>query len=209
MDDYAALKAALASSSHRSDLTTEIPGFIRLAEGKIRNELVGYELTATLSESDRDADGVYDLPATLRKGVIRSVEDADEAPLTNVGTAEIKSIDANADPIYYTVRGNQIEFRGVPATDAEFSIKYFGHPAPFADDADTNDLLTYDEAVYLYGALHFLFKHTQDLELAQDALNTFDDAITKLNDQHSRKVSGARTFSANYNLRNLPKSGGY
>lgn len=204
---YATLKTDLAAFSHRTDLTSVIPTFVALAEGMIRRDLVGYELTATLDETDRSALGVYNLPTGV--SVIRAVYDEDEVPLENVGTNQIKSVADDSDPQYFTVLGEQVEFRGVPATDAEFTIRYFGVPAALSDDADTNALLEDHYALYLYGALFFLYQYTQDVELAQGALDTFTNTIETLNDAHGRKVSGASAFNAGYNFRNLPRRGGY
>lgn len=205
---YSELKTAIANYSHRSDLTSDIPGFIRLCEGMIRRELNAYELTATLDEDDRDADGVYNLPSTLLQ--VRAVY-TDDAPngALNVGVNQLRSIASNSPVIWYSVIGDQIELRGVPATDAEIEIRYFGHPAALSADGDTNDLLTNHEGLYLYGSLFYLYQFTQDLALAQGALDTFNDIKDKLNEQHARKIGGAVTNTAAYNLGNLPRTGGY
>lgn len=199
--NYGQLKTAVLADAHRPDLSTEVAGFIRRAEGMIRRELVGYELTATLDESDRDADGVYDLPSNVL--VLRAVFTTSAAghsyPIENVGAPSIRNYSTSAPVLHYAVRGAQIEFRGVPATDQELELHYFGHPAALSADADENTLLTDHEALYLEGALFYLYKHTQDLELAQGALDTFSDTIEKLNQAHGRKVAGASNAGA-YNF---------
>lgn len=205
---YAVLKTDLAAFSHRSDLTTYLPTFVALAEGMIRRDLQGYELTTTIDETDRSADGVYNLPANV--SVLRAVytEDAPNGA-ENVGLGQLRAIAANSPVIWYSVIGEQIEFRGVPATDAEIELRYFGLPTALSADGDTNALLEDHYALYLYGSLFFLYQFTQDVELAQGALDTFNNTITTLNEQHSRKIGGAVTNSATNNLRNLPVRGGY
>jgi len=198
--NYGALKTAVLAEAHRPDLTAEVAGFIRRAEGMIRRRLVGYELTATLDESDRDAAGVYDLPSNLlvlRAAHVMSLA-GQSYKLEDVG-AGIRLYPASAPVLQYAIRGTQIEFRGVPGTDAEIELHYFGHPAALSADADENTLLTDHEALYLEGALFYLYKHTQDLELAQGALDVFVDTIDTLNEAHARKVSGA-SIGAGYNF---------
>jgi hypothetical protein len=206
---YATLKTAIADYAHRTDAATiaAIPGFVRLAEGMMRRELSAYELTDTLEEADRSALGVYNLASTVQ--VVRAVYNEDGDALENVGTSEIRSIASTEDPIYYTIIGDQIEFRGVPETNAEFTVRYFGHPAELSADGDDNDLLINHEGLYIYGSLFYLYQYTQDLELGQAALDTFVDIKDKLNEMHSRRVGGARTQLASYNLGNLTRRGGY
>src|SRR5690606_32662460 len=64
MDNYAALKAAVLSETHRPDLASEVEGFIRRAEGMIARRLRAVEMITqvTLSEAQRVDAGVYTLP---------------------------------------------------------------------------------------------------------------------------------------------------
>lgn len=206
--NYGELKTAILSDSHRADLTADVPRFIREAEGMIRRDLTAYELTAVLDETDRDSDGLYNLPSGLLE--IRNVF-TDDAPngAEPVAINQLRAIAANAPVIWYTVRGDQIEFRGVPATDAEIEIAYLGVPAALSADGDTNDLLTDHESLYIEGALFFLYKHTQDLELANAALETFTSILDKLNQQYARKTSKTSGNPPAYNFRNIRVRGGY
>src|SRR5690606_16655191 len=64
MDNYAALKAAVLSETHRPDLASKVEGFIRRAEGMIARRLRAVEMIAqvTLSEAQRVDAGIYTLP---------------------------------------------------------------------------------------------------------------------------------------------------
>lgn len=204
--NYGQLKTAILSDGHRPDLTAEVARFVREAEGMIRRELRAFVVSDTLVEADRVADGVYTLPSTALE--VRAIyrADIDGDALEQVALANIRRVSANANPYWYAVRGSTIEIRGVPATDAEFEIEYLGHPAALSDDSDTNSLLTDHEIIYTQGALFALYRHTQDLELAQNALDVFADAVNKLNEQMGRKLGGASIAGA-YNL--YGSGGGY
>src|SRR5688572_24095509 len=150
-------------------------------------------LSVTLDEDDRDGDGVYTLPSGLT--LVRSVRVADgthKRTLEQKSLAEISTLSANALVQWFTVLGDgTIEFRGVPDEEAELELHYMGVPAAFAADGDTNDLLTNHETIYLSGSRFFLYKQTQDLELAQGELDTFTAAIDTLNEQQARLIGGA------------------
>lgn len=198
--NYGELKQAVLDDSHRPDLSSQVARFIREAEGMIRRELRAYVVSATLGESDRVSGGIYTLPSTLLE--IRSINRADEDGdgLEKVSPATLRRLPVTADPLQYAQRGNgQIEIRGVPTTGAEFDLLYLGHPAALVNDEDTNDLLTDHESLYIEGALFYLYKHTQDLELAQGALDTFSDVLGKLNEQFGRKLGGA-SVAPSYNF---------
>lgn len=207
--NYGELKTFVLADAHRTDLTAEIAGYVRRAEGLIRRELVGYELSATLDEDDRVSGGVYTLPSTvLLVRTITGTHSGDEYTLTDVGLANIKNIDDAAVPVHYAIRANTVEFRGVPDTDAAFTVNYFGHPAALAEDDDENDLLTDHEELYIAGAQFYLFLHEQNRELANDAFSRFSDAIEKLNEAHARKIGGGGSVGA-YNLGNTQIGSSY
>lgn len=184
--NYGQLKTAVLNYMHRPDLTAEVAGFVRLAEGMIRRDLRADTYVVTLDEDDRVEGGVYTIPSTVLE--VRSVVVGGK-PLDPVGPSEIAAARVAWSPVQYCVHGSTIEIRGVPGDGAEITLRYFGHPAPLEQDADE---LALDEALYLYGALFFGYQFTQDLELAQAALDTFQDALQKLNEAAGRKLGGAR-----------------
>lgn len=199
---FGTLKTAVLNTAHRPDLSADAPDFVRRAEGMIRRELRAYPLTKTLTDADRVTGGVYTLPTGLLevRAIYASDVNANSYEVEQVGVRGIREeLTVGAPVIQYAQRGTQIEFRGVPATGASLEMLYLGTPDAFAADGDTNDLLRDHEAVYLAGSLFYLYKQTEDLELAQGELDTFADAIEKLNQQYGRRLGGARPRAA-YNF---------
>ena len=202
--NYGDLKTQLATDSARTDLTTEIPGFIRRCEGLIRRELQAMSITTTLDESDRVSGGTYTLPTGLQQ--IRSISTATGSPalmdvaLEKVSLYALRGLSTQADPWWFAERdANNVEIRGTPDTDTVFTIEYLGYPTALSDDSDTNSLLTNHESLYIEGSLYYLFKRTQDRELANDALDNFYNVLNKLNEQYGRKHGGA-SIGAAYNF---------
>ena len=186
---FAELKAQILGYAHRPDLTDEVESFVALAEGLIRRDLRAAVYTVTLDESDRVVDGVYTLPSTLTEvRSLRVVDGTRDRTLEQKSLAEIGTLTSAAPVQWYAVNGSTVEFRGVPETNAEIALVYFGHPAPLDDDAD---VLALDEALFVYGSLFHLYQFTQDMELAQASLDTFQDALQKTNEAAGRKLGGA------------------
>lgn len=186
---FAELRAQILAYSHRPDLTAEVAGFVSLAEGLIRRDLRASTYSVTLDDDDRVADGVYALPSTLTEVRSLRVEDGTRyRTLEQKSLAEIATVPASLPVQWYAVNGPTIELRGVPVTGAEIALTYFGHPAALSADGD---VLALDEALYIYGALFHLYQFTQDTELANGALETFQDALAKMNEAAGRKLGGA------------------
>lgn len=189
MTTFAQLKTQILSYAHREDLTAEVAGFVSLAEGLIRRDLRASTFSVTLDETDRVADGVYTLPSTLLEVRAMRVEhDTHWDTLEQVSPQQIATIPSTLPVQWYAMLGSTVEFRGVPGEDEEIELTYFGHPAALSADAD---VLALDDALYLYGSLFHLYQFTQDLELANGALETFQDALAKLNEAAGRKLGGA------------------
>src|SRR5262245_53256904 len=117
--NYGELKTAVLDDAHRPDLTGQVARFIRECEGMIRRELRAFVQTATLGESDRVAGGVYTLPPYLLE--LRAITPADEDAdaLEQVSLLTVRRY-TGVSPLQYAMRGDTIEIRGTPATDAEF-----------------------------------------------------------------------------------------
>lgn len=196
---YAELQAAILEEGHRPDLAgAKVQRFIRECEGMIRRELRYTTLRLTLDESDRASEGLYTLPEGFQE--MRRVLGVGGAPVDQVGLDAIRKYPASAPLLQYAVHDvTTVEFRGVPATDAEIPIVYLGHPAPLTADDDTNTLLELHESLYLRGSLAYLYQHTQDRELAEDALGIFNGVIEQLNESAGRTMGGATTAGA-YNF---------
>ncbi len=197
--NYTELQAAIISDSHRDDLAAEVPRFIRQCEGLIRRDLKAYELTATLTDSDRVSGGIFTLPGRVLD--VRSIHLVGRQgdSLQRVGPGHIRRLDTTADVLQYAQYGDDtVEFRGVPSSTDEFDVRYFGTPAPLSETA-TNDLLTDHESLYMSGSLYYLYKNEQDRVLMQDQANEFDAIVERLNEQMARKIGGA-SVAPTYNM---------
>jgi hypothetical protein len=199
---YAALQTAVIEDTHRPDLTGLVPRFIRECEGMIRRELTAYLLTLTLTDTDRvtASEPIYTLPDGVM--VIRRIAaHGQHGPeITRINLGSLTQYDSTHRLAMYAEAGDgTIEFRGNPPDTTTFVMNYYGMPAPLVNDADTNSLLEDHETLYKSGAMFNLYQHTQDRELAGDALSIFTNTIESLNEQVARKIGGAK-IAPSYNF---------
>lgn len=198
--NYGDLKQAILDDSHRSDLSGHVARFVRQCEGLIRRDLRAYLLTATMTDTDRVSEGLYNLPARVLEVRDIKLQGRQGDGLQRVAPGQIRRLDSTADVVQYAQNGDgTIEFRGVPGTADIFDILYYGTPTPFASDTDENELLTDHESLYMAGSKFFLYLHTQDRELAQDELEIFNGIIDTLNKQVARKIGG-NAIAPTYNF---------
>jgi hypothetical protein len=194
--NYAELQQRVLDYAHRPDLVSQAASFVTLAEGLIRRDLQAATYRATLTDTDRaPGSGTYTLPPAL--DVVRALYTSDAKDgAAQVSLAELRRLSPSDPVLWFAVDAGTVELRGIPAVGATIDVAYFGHPLPLASPTDTNDLLTAHESLYVYGALFHLYQFTQDTELAQSALDTFSDALGKLNEAAGRKLGGARVAGA-------------
>lgn len=211
--NYGQLKAAIASESHRTDLTAEIPSFVARAEAMIAREVRAMEMlsVATLTDAERIvADSpIYNLPAGFLED---RVVIHDDRELTKISLGALTRFNSAARVLVYAMRNAdvqpRIEFRGNPAATSEMTVEYFKRPTALAADGDTNQLLTLHDSVYLHAALFALYTWTQDLELAQAMIDTWKNAVDKLNEQAGRYFGGT-TLQPSLNLGHTAVGKGY
>lgn len=188
---YTTLQAWVLERAVYPELTTEAATFVRECEAMIRRKVDALELRVTLTETDRDAEGLYNLSGRVRevRAAYATNLSGESYPLENVGVSGIRQLRSDADVRHYAIAGQQIEFRGVPATDAELELVVIGWPEALATTS-TNDLLTYHEDLYTFGTLAKLYEFTQDFELADRAQASFDKAAAELNKALRRRIGG-------------------
>ena len=198
--DRATLLAMITDTAHRPDLVSVAPDFLRQAEGLIAREVRSIEQIATvnIAEADRVTadEPIYTLPTNFLAARAVWLEDLE---LRNTSLAQLRRIDLASAVMWFSVRGTTIEFRGNPSTDDEMEVDYFSRLAALTVDADTNDLLDNHEDIYLASSLHYLYRYTQDADMAQAFFLSYSTARDSLNASAAHTIGGQATAAA-YNF---------
>ena len=145
---YATLKADIAAWLDRSDLTAQIPSFVRLVEARIARDVRVSLLSVTSTVTILAGQSSVSLPANCVE--VRGVAGRWRfmAPPA-LQQAVINGNDSHA----YTIEGGAIKVPSAVAVNTPVVVTCYTVPAAFASDTDTNALYQANPGLYLFGAL--------------------------------------------------------
>jgi hypothetical protein len=178
--DRDALFTLVLAETVRPDKAAALPDLLLLAEARIARELRCVEMSA--SDTLDTSTGEAALPDDFLG--LRSAYDANGA-LQQVGAME-----------YRIKRGQRRTFALINnkllARIGEVSVDYYARPAPMATGADTTAVLTAHPDLYVALLCFYVFKQTQDLELAQTAEQVYINGVQTLGELADRQRGAAR-----------------
>lgn len=153
---YAELQTAIAGFLNRTDLTSDIPTFIDLAEADMNRRVRSYRMearsTLTLNEQYEDLPADWLETVRLRttgsEGQAITLMDADT--MANLRTV---NADTAGRPVHYTLSAGQLELFPTPDDSYSADLLYIAKIPALADDNTSNWVLANFPDAYLYGAL--------------------------------------------------------
>jgi hypothetical protein len=186
---YSDLKAAVASWLNRTDLTTQIPDFITLAESRLNRllklRLTEVEASLSLAQGARSVA----LPSAFIEPIALWDSDVNgRRELRFLGPTQLE-VSTIAQVIeYWAITGANIEFE-CPSDKARTLILRYVQGFGLTDASPTNWLLTNHPDVYLFAALVEAAPFLRDAE----ALGIYDArlqvAIKEVNEKEGRSRS--------------------
>jgi hypothetical protein len=153
---YSDLKTAIAGYLARSDLTAQIPDFIRLAEVRLRRDLRIRQMLKSVTTATVAADSTVELPSDFLEVRDLVIVGNPPQPLNysspSAFTRNARSWESGK-PLDYTILAN--DFQLAPVPDAVYTVKmlYFAAPTFLSDSNTSNVFLANTPDVLLYGAL--------------------------------------------------------
>jgi hypothetical protein len=171
---YSELKTAIADHLHRTDLTSYIPDFIKFAESVISNDPRPTSPDVLPGIRTRDQDDrvtttlsteYIDTPTNmlgLRKIKLVGTPDTKLDYLSPEEMTRKYPSSTTGTPKYYTIHGDEFQFRPIPDTSYTLEITYFAKYAAFSASTDTNWLLTNHPLIYVYAAMIAASAYTED-----------------------------------------------
>ena len=154
---FAELKTAAANWIDRSDLDLRIPEFIALAEARVNRNLRIRDME-TVSTAISTASGTreYDLPTGFVQMKEFHLSTDPITPLSYI-TPEMMSRlwagSAKGKPQVFTIIADKVRLGPNPDAVYTTSMLYYKTFTALSDSATTNDMLTNNPDVYLYGTL--------------------------------------------------------
>jgi len=154
--NYSDLQASVASYLGRSDLTTEIPDFIRFAELRLGRELRTRPMLNSATAPTVANDARTALPTDFLEIRDLFIQGNPRRPLTYMSPSAF-SREARADiiglPVFYTILASEFKFAPIPDAAYTLEILYYAKPT-FLSTANASNvfLANYPDAL-LYASL--------------------------------------------------------
>lgn len=153
---YSDLKTTVANYLGRSDLTSQIPDFIRLAETRMARELKTRQMLKSATATMTGNDARVAVPTDFIEVRDLYIQGNPRVPVTYLSPSAFTR-DARADesgkPVYYTVLTSEFLFAPVPDTGYTLQILYYAKPTVLSDTNPSNVFLANYFDALLYGSL--------------------------------------------------------
>ena len=203
-DSYSALKTTIASYLARSDLTSIIPDFIRLAEERLRRDIRTRMMLTVATASTIAADSTVGLPTDFLE--MRDIH-LNTNPVTtlrykapNSFYAESRVTDGGK-PVDYTILGSEIQLAPTPDSTYVLQMLYYGKPPLLSSTNASNIFLANYPDALLYASLAEAEPYLMNDARVQTWAALYDRAVTAItNSDQSSEYSG-QPMSMSYNVR--------
>jgi hypothetical protein len=154
--NYTDLQASVASYLGRSDLTTEIPDFIRFAELRLGRELRTRQMLNSATAPMIANDAKVALPTDFLEIRDLFIQGNPRRPLTYMSPSAF-SREARADiiglPVFYTILASEFKFAPIPDAAYTLEILYYAKPTFLSSSNASNVFLANYPDALLYGSL--------------------------------------------------------
>lgn len=189
------LKTAIADHLHRTDLTTSIPDFIRLAEAKLNRSLQIPMLEASASLSTVSSSNLIALPSRFHQALYLKLNTGNGYVfLERMPTEYIDTLQTYSGiPNYYRIGGDNIEFECNADAVYTCTLRYYKQLDINSDS--TNDLLTKYPDCYLYASLIEGFRYLRDWEAAQLYSGLAGGVVDDIKHQEGKQQSSGLAVS--------------
>ena len=190
LSNYGQLKAAVADTLNRDDMTSQIVDSITLCEAMVnRDPKFQNRFMETTSTLTFDAAGEASLPADFiaaRTLVFQSSPRSNLEFLSPSGFETKFPSTTTGLPINYTIIGDKVKIGPPPNSGAGAVLRYYQRVPALTNDSDTNWLLTYYPDIYLYGTLVHTAPYLGEDARLQTWYGMLDRAAAELAGQDSR-----------------------
>lgn len=180
---YSDLKTTVANYLGRSDLTTQIPDFIRLAETRLARELRTRQMLKSATASMTGGDSKIALPTDFLEVRDLYIQGNPRVPVSYLSPSAFTR-DARADesgkPVYYTVLASEFMFAPVADCTYTLEILYYAKPAVLSDSNSSNVFLANYFDALLYGALAEAEPYLINDARVQMWISMYDRAINNI-----------------------------
>lgn len=178
----ATLRTDIAAWMNRTDLTAQIPGFIRIAESRFALDLRSWQMVTLATLVQTEGEGYIKVPADWLEWDKLSINDrALDYVKPDVMQQFIRA--GRSRGVYSMVGGNLIVngVIGEGFPDVTVDATYYARIPPLVQDADTNWLLDTYPALYLYASLASACRFVKDDQRAAGYSDMYTNLLGDIN----------------------------
>ena len=183
--NYSALKTTIANYLGRTDLTSQIPDFITLAETRLARELRTRQMLKSATSPMTSGDAKVALPTDFLEVRDLYIQGNPRMPVTYLAPSAFTR-DARADesglPVYYTVLASEFLFAPIPDGTRTLEILYYAKPTFLSDNNASNVFLANYPDALLYGALAEAEPYLINDARVQLWISLYDRAINSISE---------------------------
>jgi hypothetical protein len=182
---FTELQASVASYLGRTDLTAEIPDFIRFAEIRLARDLRTRTMLKSATAPTIAGDARLALPVDFLEIRDLFVQGNPRMPVTYLSPSAFTR-DARADesglPVFYTILAQEFQFAPNPDTVYTLEILYYARPIFLSNTVASNVFLANYPDALLYGALIEAEPYLINDARSQTWAALYDRAIKNISD---------------------------
>mgnify|MGYP000539547100 FL=1 len=204
--NYAELQTAIANFMARSDLTSQIPDFITMAEARMSRELETREQEKRSQATLTAGDEYILLPNDFREVREVKINASPTRVLSYYSPSALDSMyssNGQGMPEGYSIVGLEMKLRPIPDSAYTSEIVYIGS-LPNISNITTPTLFIRSPDLYLYGALAEGYAYLLDEARAAQYDQKFTRILEeiKVDEQRSHYGTGSLTIKSAYSQAN-------
>ncbi len=203
-DSYSSLKTTIANYLARSDLTSIIPDFIRLAETRLQREIRSRQMLVVATASTTGGDSTVGLPSDFLE--MRDIH-LNTTPVTTLRYKAPNSFYAESrvteggKPVDYTILGSEMQLAPIPDTSYTLQMLYYSKPTVLSDTNSSNVFLANYPDALLYASLAEAEPYLMNDARIQTWAALYDRAIAAINSSDQSSEYSGQPMSMSYNVR--------
>tara|TARA_R110000868_G_scaffold143842_1_gene362447 strand:+ start:332 stop:955 length:624 start_codon:yes stop_codon:yes gene_type:complete len=182
-DNYTTLQSTVADYLARSDLTDEIPEFIRLGEIRLSRDLRIRQMLKVATAVATTGDSTVSLPSDFlamkdlhfQGNPVNTIEFLSTSNFfRNAGTSY------KGRPNFYTLLGSEFQFAPIPDSNYTLQMVYYYKPEYLSGTNPSNLWMAYTPDLLLYATLGEAEPYLMNDERLQTWASMYDRGVTAL-----------------------------
>lgn len=201
---YSDLKTTIANYLARSDLTSVIPDFIRLAEERLRRDLRIRQMLVVATASTTGGDSTVGLPTDFLE--MRDIH-VNTNPITSLSYEAPNAFYASSRatesglPKTYTVLASELQFSPIPDSAYTVQMLYYAKPPLLSDSNASNVFLANCPDALLYASLGEAEPYLMNDARLQVWASLYDRAVASISVSDQSSEYSGQPMSMSYNVR--------